>query len=69
MSKLVKALYGLKWALRAWHEKLREVLVQKGSKNSLAGTSLFAFINKEVTVYMLVYFDDILLTRTNSKLI
>lgn len=69
MCKLVKALYGLKWALRAWYEKLREVLVQKGFKNSLADTSLFAFINKEVTVYMLVYVDDILLTRTNSKLI
>lgn len=41
----------------------------KGFKNSLADTSLFVFVNKELTVYTLVCVDDILLTTIDSRFI
>lgn len=69
MCKLVKALYGSKQAPRPWYDKLKTALLRKGFVNSTVDSSLLLLKNHEVTVYILVYVDDILLTGTSSKFI
>lgn len=69
VCKLSKALYSLKQALRAWFEKLKQILLGFGLHNSQADTSLFILKSSEVYVLLLVYVDDILITGNNSKFI
>lgn len=63
VCKLVKAIYGLKQAPRAWFERLRFTLNQWGFMNSKSDTSLFFLRTCSVTMFILVYVDDILVTR------
>jgi hypothetical protein len=67
ICKLDKALYGLKQALRAWYARLSAKLLQLGFKVSKADNSLFYFQNKEVTIYMLVYVDDIIVVSSKPQ--
>ncbi|KAG7556724.1 Reverse transcriptase RNA-dependent DNA polymerase [Arabidopsis suecica] len=68
--RLHKAIYGLKQALRAWYNALRNFLLSNGFVNSLADASVFFFFHKvEVLIYMLVYVDDIVLTVNSAKAI
>lgn len=62
VCKLRKAIYGLKQAPRAWYHELRQFLLQYGFNNSIADTSLFISTNISVTIYVLVYVDDIIIT-------
>jgi hypothetical protein len=39
--RMYKALYGLKQALRAWYERLRDFLIEKGFKTETVNTILF----------------------------
>jgi histone deacetylase 1/2 len=61
---LVKALYGLKQAPRAWHAQLGAALRAHGFVPSTADTSLFLLQRPEVTMYLLVYVDDIILVSS-----
>jgi histone deacetylase 1/2 len=64
--KLVRSLYGLKQAPRAWHARLSSVLGSLGFSPSVADTSLFILRRKEVTIYLLVYVDDIIVLSSVS---
>ena len=66
LCRLVKAIYGLKQAPRAWHARLSSVLGKLGFKASATDTSLFILRRPEVTVYLLVYVDDIIVVSSSS---
>jgi hypothetical protein len=67
VRKLDKMIYGLKQALRAWYSRLSTKLLQLGFKISKVDNSLFYFKNNDVTTFILVYVDDIIVTSSNSK--
>ncbi|KAJ0970933.1 hypothetical protein J5N97_018892 [Dioscorea zingiberensis] len=67
VCKLDKALYGLKQAPRAWHSRLSSKLYELGFIPSRADTSLFIYNHDGVTVYMLVYVDDIIITGSSDQ--
>jgi hypothetical protein len=58
--KLDKAIYGLKQASRAWYSRLSSKLQSLGFHPSKGDTSLFFFQNYDVTMFMPVYVDDII---------
>jgi hypothetical protein len=64
VCRLDKALYGLKQALRAWYARLSAKLLQLGFKVSKADNSLFYLRNSDVTIFILVYVDDIIITSS-----
>lgn len=63
VCKLDKALYGLKHAPRAWYDKLRSYLLELQFKRSDSDVSLFYRNKHESLLLLLVYVDDILITR------
>ena len=67
LCRLDKALYGLKQAPRAWHARLSTVLVGLGFRPSTADTSLFILRRPEVTLYLLVYDDDIIVVSSSTS--
>ena len=69
LCRLTKALYGLKQAPRAWHARLASALRTHGFVPSTADSSLFLFQRPSLTVYLLVYVDDIILTASTSTLL
>ena len=66
---LNKALYGLKYAPKAWFHKLCMVLLQFGFQSSRAYAFLFIYHIASDTALILVYVDDILVTASNSDLL
>ena len=69
VCKLKKTIYGLKQAPRAWYLELRQFLIESGFTNSHANTSLFILHSSDITIYLLVYVDDIIITGTNTNII
>ena len=70
VCKLVKSLYGLKQALRAWYEKLTEHLLKLNFKHyDLNDATLFVKKVNKTVVYLVVYLDDLLMTRNNESYI
>jgi histone deacetylase 1/2 len=67
VCKLDKALYGLKQAPRAWYARLSTKLISLGFHASKADTSLFYFNKGSVTVFVLVYVDDIVVVSSKSE--
>jgi hypothetical protein len=68
--KLIKSLYGPKQAPRAWYEKLTEHLLKLNFKDfNLDDATLFAKKVGETVVYLVVYVDDMLITRNNESYI
>jgi hypothetical protein len=67
---LQKAIYGLKQALRVWHEKLHKQLEAYGFKASTADPSLYYFYGdkhgKPYSTHVLVYVDDILIVSKDK---
>jgi histone deacetylase 1/2 len=66
LCRLDKALDGLKQAPRAWHARLSSVLTGLRFAASTAGTSLFLLHRPEVTLYLLVYVDDIIVVSSSA---
>ena len=66
VCKLDKALYGLKQAPRAWYSRLSTKLHDLGFKSSKSDTSLFFYNKGDVTMFMLVYVDDIIVASSSS---
>lgn len=64
VCKLQKAIYGLKQAPRAWFSRLSTKLLQLGFVGSKADSSLFIYRTKDVTMYLLIYMDDIIITAS-----
>ena len=67
ICKLDKAIYGLKQAPRAWYSKLSSKLIDLGFKMSKSDASLFIYRKGQVTMFMLIYVDDIIVTSTSSE--
>ena len=67
VCKLDKALYGLKQAPRALYSRLSAKLISLGFKSSKAGTSLFIYNKGNVTMFILVYVDDIIIASSTEK--
>jgi hypothetical protein len=59
VCRLDKALYGLRQAPRAWIAKLSKKLCDLGFKGSKADTSLFYYNKNGISMFILVYVDDI----------
>ncbi|KAL2324867.1 hypothetical protein Fmac_023925 [Flemingia macrophylla] len=66
VCKLKKSLYGLKQASRKWYEKLSDLLISCGYKQSHADHSLFIKHNGDEFTALLIYVDDIVLTGNSA---
>lgn len=66
---MLKSLYGLKQASRKWNIKLTNALTSAGYIQSRFDYSMFTKINGYNIVVMLVYVDDLLITRNNQGMI
>jgi Reverse transcriptase (RNA-dependent DNA polymerase) len=62
VCKLKKSIYGLKQSPRAWYGKLSSYLLSCNFKISNADHSLFSKIHNGITIIVLVYVDDIIIT-------
>jgi hypothetical protein len=69
VCKLDKSLYGLRQAPRAWFSMLSSKLQALGFMASKADTSLFIYNMSGITIYVLVYVDDIIVTSSSNKAI
>jgi hypothetical protein len=67
VCKLDKAIYGLKQAPRAWYSRLSEKLQRLGFSPSKGDTSLFYLHDRGVTMYVLVYVDDIIVASSSQE--
>jgi histone deacetylase 1/2 len=67
VCKLDKALYGLKQAPRAWYSRLCHKLEQLGFISSKGDTSLFFYRKGNITIFVLVYVDDIILASSSQE--
>jgi hypothetical protein len=66
LCRLEKALYGLKPVPRTWHARLGFILHSHGFVPSTVDTSMFLFQRPQLTMYLLVYVDDIIVTSSES---
>jgi hypothetical protein len=69
ICKLDKTIYGLKQAPRAWYSKLSTRLRELGFVPSKSDTSLFVYRKSGITMYMLIYVDDIILVSSSTEAI
>ena len=69
VCKLTKALYGLKQAPRAWFDTFSNFLIDYGFVCSKSDPSLFTYDFNNVSMVLLLYVDDILLTGCNDECI
>jgi hypothetical protein len=64
---LLWSLYGLKQAPRAWHARLSSVLGTLGFSPSATDTSLFILQQSDVTIFLLIYVDDIIVLSLSAS--
>ncbi|KAK1698636.1 hypothetical protein QYE76_015333 [Lolium multiflorum] len=69
VCKLDKALYCLKQAPRAWYYRLSSKLQSLGFSASKADTSLFFYNKGGVSIFMLIYVDDIVVASSSEKVV
>lgn len=69
VCRLQKSLYGLKQASRNWFSKFSKALLVFGFTQSQADYSLFFLHQRNGSVFVLVYVDDILITGSSSSII
>ena len=66
---LNKSLYGLKQAPRAWYSRFATFLLTLGFTEAKTDTSLFIYLHRNETAYLLLYVDDIVLTASSQQLL
>ena len=69
VCRLDKALYGLKQPPRVWFARLSAKLYALGFSSSKADTSLFIYQQSGITIFLLIYVDDIIVTSSSQKAI
>ncbi|KAL2901568.1 Retrovirus-related Pol polyprotein from transposon RE1 [Bienertia sinuspersici] len=69
VCKLRKSLYGLKQAPRCWFAKLASSLKSYGFQQSYSDYSLFTFNRDGVSLHVLVYVDDLIISGNSSTAI
>uniref|UniRef100_A0A2N9ISB5 Integrase catalytic domain-containing protein n=1 Tax=Fagus sylvatica TaxID=28930 RepID=A0A2N9ISB5_FAGSY len=62
VCKLLKSIYGLTQAPRAWFESFTSQLLHLGFTASTADSSLFIYKHNSIIAYLLLYVNDIVLT-------
>jgi Reverse transcriptase (RNA-dependent DNA polymerase) len=67
VCKLIKLIYGLKQSLRIWYEKLISYLFFCDFKINNVDHSLFVKVNYTHATSILVYDDDLIITKNNEK--
>jgi hypothetical protein len=67
VCRLDKTIYGLKQAPRAWYSRLSDKLQRLGFIASKGDMSLFFINNKDVTIFVLVYVDDIIMASSSPS--
>jgi hypothetical protein len=67
VCRLDKAIYGLKQAPRAWYSRLSLKLQMLGFVASKGDTSLFFLYNKQVTMFVLVYVNNIIVASSSQE--
>lgn len=67
VCQLHKSIYGLKQSPRAWHSRLSDRLHQLGFTAAKSDTSIVVFSQDSITIYMLVYVDDIVIASSCPK--
>jgi hypothetical protein len=65
--RLDKTLYGLKQVSRAWYSHLSDKLQSIGFLPSKADISLFQYHKGSITIFLLVYVDDIIIPSSPSS--
>jgi len=69
VCKLRKAIYGLKQAPRAWFSRLSARLIDLKFTSSKSDSSLFIYKAKGITIFVLIYVDDIIITGSHPETI
>jgi hypothetical protein len=69
VCKLQKVIYGLKQAPKAWFSRLSDKLLQLDFVGSKADISLFIYLTRTITMYLLIYVDDIIITASDQAAI
>ena len=69
VCRLKKALYGLKQAPRAWYGRIDGFLMSLGFTKSKADSNLYYNIENDGIVILLLYVDDLFLTREDKPII
>jgi hypothetical protein len=67
ICNLDKAIYGLKQAPRAWYSKLSTRLHELRFISSKSDTSLFIYQRSCITMYILIYVDDIIVASSSTQ--
>lgn len=66
VCKLNKAIYGLKQAPRVWSDKQKITLSKLNYQPTKSDNSLFVKGSADITVYILIYVDDLIVTGNDE---
>jgi hypothetical protein len=68
-ARLIKAFYGLKQVHRAWYSRLSSSLHEFNFVSFKFDASSFIHQRSDITMYMLIYVDDIIAFRSSNEVI
>ena len=69
VCKLLKSLYGLKQALKRWHEKFDSVMIKDGFTINECDKCVYTKTVENACIIVCLYVDDILILETNKSTI
>lgn len=69
VCRMIKSIYGLRQAPRAWYDKFASKLLELGFNISASDPSLFIYAHGNTRLYLLLYVDDIIITGNQPSAI